>query len=361
MRSIRLGNLALTFYLLAILAGSPRLANAQENTAQKISTSETGFAVKKPVFGGACKLCPWGSLADVVKEALQPYGWDIQICYVCAGGPRAARLVAGKVVPPKPEPGRGQPIPPNGPLDLGATGTQFLWWAYQGTNAFASDPEGPRKELRFIANIQQPSYFLVAVRADSGITDLRQILERRMPVKILVSDIMRDASTLLDYYGLTAKKVESFGGELRTSSAGENRLNLDVAMGWGSLVNAPEYNYWYEISQKYDLRYLELPQDLTEKWARDLNMEVRNVPPGLLRGIDRPVRTVAKTGAVVYGRTDMPDDFAYTLAKALDENQDLLQWTHMNFSYNVNSVWKAYGVPLHPGAARYYKERGYMK
>jgi TRAP-type uncharacterized transport system substrate-binding protein len=24
-------------------------------------------------------------------------------------------------------------------------------------------------------------------------------------------------------------------------------------------------------------------------------------------------------------------------------------------------VWKAYGVPLAPGAARYYKERGYMK
>ena len=30
------------------------------------------------------------------------------------------------------------------------------------------------------------------------------------------------------------------------------------------------------------------------------------------------------------------------------------------FSYNIHAVWKAYGVPLHPGAARYYKERGYM-
>jgi len=24
-------------------------------------------------------------------------------------------------------------------------------------------------------------------------------------------------------------------------------------------------------------------------------------------------------------------------------------------------VWKGYEVPLHPGAARYYKEKGYMK
>jgi uncharacterized protein len=58
-----------------------------------------------------------------------------------------------------------------------------------------------------------------------------------------------------------------------------------------------------------------------------------------------------------HGRTDMPDDFADTLAKALDEHQD----TNLNFSYNAHTVWKAYGVPLHPGAARYYRENGHMK
>jgi TRAP-type uncharacterized transport system substrate-binding protein len=31
------------------------------------------------------------------------------------------------------------------------------------------------------------------------------------------------------------------------------------------------------------------------------------------------------------------------------------------YGYDVHNVWKAYEVPLHPGAARYYKERGYMK
>jgi TRAP-type uncharacterized transport system substrate-binding protein len=57
----------------------------------------------------------------------------------------------------------------------------------------------------------------------------------------------------------------------------------------------------------------------------------------------------------------MPDDFAYTVAKALDEQQSLLQWAHLNFSYNRHTVWRAFGVPLHPGAARYYREMGYMK
>ena len=39
----------------------------------------------------------------------------------------------------------------------------------------------------------------------------------------------------------------------------------------------------------------------------------------------------------------------------------MLQWAIMPFSYNPKTVWKAWDVPLHPGAARYYKERGYTK
>src|SRR5689334_7868971 len=43
-----------------------------------------GIAVKRPVFGGACKVCPWGAVAEIVRDAMKPYGWDVQICYHCA-------------------------------------------------------------------------------------------------------------------------------------------------------------------------------------------------------------------------------------------------------------------------------------
>ncbi len=118
---------------------------------------------------------------------------------------------------------------------------------------------------------------------------------------------------------------------------------------------------WYSISQEYDLQYLEVAEDLRAKLVEDRYLEHRNLPFGYFRGVDRPIPTLGRTGTAIYGREDMPDDFAYTLAKAMDEHQDLLQCTHMNYSYNPHTVWKAFDVPLHPGAARYYKERGYMK
>jgi TRAP-type uncharacterized transport system substrate-binding protein len=127
------------------------------------------------------------------------------------------------------------------------------------------------------------------------------------------------------------------------------------------MTTAPEWRIWTEISQKFDLTFLQLPDGLLAELATTGEQERGVIPAGLYRGIDRPIPTVVRTGTVIYGRTDMPDSFAYAVAKAMDEQQQLLQWRHLNFSYNVHTVWKGYEVPLHPGAARYYRERGYMK
>jgi hypothetical protein len=57
----------------------------------------------------------------------------------------------------------------------------------------------------------------------------------------------------------------------------------------------------------------------------------------------------------------VPDDFAYAVAKALDEPQGLPQWSSNIFSCNPYEVWKAFGVPLHRGAERYYRQKHYTK
>src|SRR5436190_17573254 len=145
--------------------------HAQSAAASPPATKETGYAAKKPVFGGGCRTCPWGAMGEIVKAAMKGSGWDVQLCYNCAGGPEEARGVADARVP-KPIPTLNALTPqqpPNGPEDFGATGPQYLYWAYKGTHDFAKDPQGPRKQLRVIANIMEPRYYLTAVKADSGI------------------------------------------------------------------------------------------------------------------------------------------------------------------------------------------------
>jgi len=329
-----------------------------------VSFAETGIEAKRPVFGGACRVCPWGAMAEVVQAAMKPYGYDVQICYNCNRAD-APRIVSEARVPPPYEPDPVVPeilaprnAPGLGPVDFGAVAAQFLRDAYRGRGFYSG--EKPRRNLRLIANIQHPTYLLVAARAETGITDLSQVRQKRWPVRILEAGVGRDSARILAWYGLSKEVVEAAGGRVFRSH--EPSEDFDVSIGGGGgMTTAPEWSIWTGISQKVDLNFIELPDELLTELAGEGEQDRGTIPAGLYRGVVRPIPTVVRTGTVVYGRDDMPDEFAYDVARALDEQQQLLQWRHLNFSYNVHTVWKADEVPLHPGAARYYRERGYSE
>jgi len=326
--------------------------------------AQTGIKDKKPVFGGACRLCPWGAMAETVQAAMKPYGYDVQICYNCNAAD-APRIVSEARTPPpyRPDPAVPEILAPRnapglGTIDFGAVAIQFLRNAYRGTGPYAR--EKPRTNLRLLANIQDPSYVLVAAKAETGITDLAQLKQRKAPVHILSAGVGGDATSILSYFGLTRQDIEAAGGRIGNSPEDQEKFDVVIGAG-GGMTTAPEWRIWTQISQKYDLNFIQLPDELLAKMAKDGEQDRGVIPAGLYRGIDRPIPTVVRTGTAIYGRADMPDDFAYAVAKAMDEQQQLLQWRHLNFSYNVHTVWNGYEVPLHPGAARYYKEKGYTK
>lgn len=336
--------------LIALAAGRPPVA-AQSN----------GIPARRPVFGASCPTCPWGAMGDAVKDAMQSAGYDVQVCYSCGGPSRSVRLVAdGSNATPPANPGPDALPTPAGKLDFGATGAELLQYAYLGIHDFAQDKEGPRKQLRLLAKIQTPTYYMIAVDPKSGITDLRQIAEKKLPVKLVARGGVNEAINVavLAYYGLSEEKIKSFGGTASGSYA--RGSDVDVIVGWAALLNAPEYAVWYDAPQQHDLAYLELPADLRAKIVKEFYVSEHAAPQGLLRGVVRRINTVARNGTAVYGRADMPDDFAYAVARTLDERRDVFQWSIMPFSYDPKTVWKLGDVPLHPGAAKYYRERGYL-
>ena len=355
--------LALALVAAIVLIGAGRSQAQAAPATPAAAPAPLGIAAHRPVFGGACKTCPWGVVADVVKAALRPYGYDVQVCYHCFMAD-APRIVGDARKPPPWNPHMGGevipdsfiPPPPDAPVDFGAVSDQFLIAAYDGTGAYARD--GPRHQLRLIANIASPVYLIVAVRRASGITDLAQLKGRQGRLKIVAdADI---GQILFAYYGVSMDQLKAAGATFASSLVPSQRAGADVIIHYGNLASSPEFNIWYEASQREDLVYLQLPDDLLARLSHDLGYERRDIPVGLLKGLNAPIHTVARTGTAVYGRADMPDAFAYTVAKALDEQQDLFQWTVGDYSYNRTRVAKVGDVPLAPGAARYYRGRGYL-
>jgi hypothetical protein len=354
-RAVLIGQILLPL-LLSIPAASQQAAGG---------TLRTGIDVKRPVFGGACMLCPWGALGEVVRQAMQPYGYDVQICYNCNAAPSPLIVADGREPPPyRPDPVVPEVLAPRnrpglGPVDFGATAVQFMVGAYRGTGPYAQ--EKPRTNLRLIANIQSPYYLVVAARAETGITDLSQIRAQRWPVKVLAGGSGGgQADVILSHFGLPRDSILAAGGRISATRADRDDFDVIIYACQG-LTSAPEFAVWTDVSQRFELNYIQLPDELLARLAADDWYDPGLIPVGLLPGIEHPIRTVVRTGTVVYTRADVPESFAYDVAKAVDEQQHLLQWSQLNFSYNPHHVWKALEVPLHPGAARYYRERGYLK
>jgi TRAP transporter TAXI family solute receptor len=327
---------------------------------ETIDVGKTGWDVKKPVLAAACESgCPWGELGDFIQESLQPYGYSVILCRNCnrSYGPR---LVSEHDFPPpldKINLADGVNVRVNAQVDFGVTSTAMLSSAYSGTLA----GKGPYRNLRLIAKIEDPFYYLVAVKKESGIKDVASIKQQHLPVRIMGAD--GNMLTILKYYGITADDIKAWGGEMGVSVEEALKGDFDIVAGFlASPALNPESSYWTTLSQKFDLYFLELPEDLLKLLAQqNVDAEFVEVHHSLLRGVNRRIKTLGRSGESVFAREDTPEQAAYDLAKAIDENHGALKWFIRVYTYDPKTVWQNFGVPLHPGAEKYYREVGYMK
>ncbi len=347
--------------IVAILTG---LGFASEHVLvmaqETIDVGVTGWDAKRPVMAAACETgCPWGELGDFVKESMEPFGYSVVLCRNCNRmyGPR---LVSENDYPPLLDEANlenGTNVRINARVDFGVTSSAFLHSAYSGTFGNAE----PYDNLRLIARIEDPLYFLLAARKESGINNIELIKQQQLPVRIFNTG--SELSIVLNYYGITAHDIETWGGKMRVSHEEAFRGDFDLIIGFlASPSMNPESSYWTTLSEKFDLYFIELPEELLDQIARQ-NVDAVPVVAqnSLLRGIDRRIKTLGRSGESIFAREDTPEQAAYDLAKAIDQNHGALKWFIRVYTYDPNTVWDNFGVPLHPGAERYYREAGYIK
>lgn len=327
---------------------------------ETLDVGKTGWDVKRPVMASACPNgCPWGELGDFVRNAMKPFGYSVILCRNCnrTYGPW---LVSEHAYPPPLDEINledGVNIRIDAPVDFGVTSSAMLYAAYHNTLA----GKGPYRNLRLIAKIEDPFYYLVAVRKETGINDFSVIKQKKLPVRIMGAD--GNMATILKYYGITVEDIRSWGG--RTGVTVEEALkgDFDIMAGFlASPAQNPESAFWTTLSQKFDLHFLELPENLLKQIAaQNVDAEFVEAQQNLLRGVNRKIRTLGRSGEAIFARDDTPEQAAYDLAKAIDEHHGDLKWFIRVYTYDPKTVWQNFGVPLHPGAEKYYREAGYIK
>jgi len=352
--------------LAAILGLAFAQAPSPADTRLKpVDVGKTGIDIKRPVFAGACKACPWGVLAAITQAALKNYGYDVQVCWVCWSnfGPREMGDKTKPVVPP----GAGSGAtalyvepPPDAVPDISATSEINLLDAWNGEAAYANDHK-QRRNYRIVAVVQQPNFLLAAASKKSGITDLSQVKSRSQATWVATSTRDNVIEEVLSYYGITEEGLKAKGGGFIRTQSREERAGADVFIGGGLLVDTPEQRMWYEASQLNDLVFFQLAEPLLDKLAGQRGYQRATAPIALLRGLERPIPTLMRSAHVIYVRDEAPDSFTYAVAKALDEHQELFRMYGDPWYYDTRLVASSKVIPMAPGAVRYYRERGYVK
>jgi TRAP-type uncharacterized transport system substrate-binding protein len=232
--------------------------------------------------------------------------------------------------------------------------------------------EGPYPRLRVIATIMAPNWLGIAIRKELGITDLSQLRDCKPALRVSSMGSWGLAcERILEYHGVTRERIEAWGGRyvggvVRTpgdphGGLPEDRTEVDLIMGAVNAAYTFESAPFHEATMSMDLEFLPLPDDLIREICDAYGGEPGFIPYRLVRGVDRDTPSVSSPWQLVYARDDMPEDFAYLLAGAYDHQRHLFRETLMPYSYDSKTVAHDHGIPLHPGAERYYREMGYLQ
>lgn len=271
-----------------------------------------------------------GALSRIAHEKLP----DIKITVESSGASVAnAKLIA------------------SGDADLAILQNDIAFYAYQGTKPMF-DKAVPN--IRGVAALY-PEHCQIHARKDAKIASVRDLKGKKVAVGPLGSGTEANAMQILEVYGL---KFEDLGKVERLSAAESADYLKD------GRIDAAFYTVGAGASAIVDtalmIETVIVPIDgppadaLIKKYpfyAKD------KIPAGIYKGIGE-VPTVAVL-AILVAKSELEEDIVYRITKAMWENISRIETAHAKGKeVKFEKALVGMPIPLHPGAEKYYKERG---
>lgn len=284
----------------------------------------------------------WWKTLTWAAEALRNAGFELEITRYGTDGLNTMRRVS------------------DGEADIAVTLSCGAWMAHHGRGAFQDDP----LNIRGLALTVHPGHnFYNIIRADLGIRSFAEIAKKKPRLGLCVGNSAYIAGRIsreyLKYYGVDLySDIEAWGGTLYTSFPEATRLFVEGKANALMRENTKLSPAGFAASI-CDMVCLSMDREVADHLAREFGTPVITLEPGTLRGQTEPVITVTNPGYPIVIHKDLPDDMAYRLAKALNESS-AHHWISEDIFYSVRHAPDT-TVPVHPGAARYYREKGVMK
>ncbi|MGF1693097.1 TAXI family TRAP transporter solute-binding subunit [Photobacterium kagoshimensis] len=243
-----------------------------------------------------------------------------------------------------------------GELDFGIVQSDWQYHGYNGTSKFTD--QGPYKKLRAVFSLHTEPFNIIA-RSDAGINGVEDLKGKRVNIGNPGSGDRATMGVVMDALGWTNadfKLAAELKGSERSQALCDNKIDAFIYM-----VGHPNGSI-KEATTSCDAKLVSAQGAEIDKIVADNPYYAKStVPGGMYKGTDNDVNSFG-VAATLVSSTDVSDDVVYAVVKSVFENFDTFKRLHPAFA-NLKPeqmVKDGLSIPLHPGAVRYYKEKGYL-
>ncbi len=243
-----------------------------------------------------------------------------------------------------------------GDLDMGVAQSDWQYHAYNGTSKF--EEKGANKDLRAVFSVH-PEPFTVVARADSGIKNFQDLKGKRVNIGNPGSGQRGTMEVVMGKMGWTTDDFK-LASELKSAEQSaalcDNKIDaivFTVGLPSGSIK---------EATTSCDSVLVNVTGAEVDMLVSENDYyRTATIPGGMYRGSDADTTTFG-VGATFVSSTKVPENVIYNVVKAVFENFDDFKKLHPAFNNlkKEEMIKDGLSAPLHPGAAKYYKEAGLM-
>jgi TRAP transporter TAXI family solute receptor len=237
--------------------------------------------------------------------------------------------------------------------ELALVQSDTIDFAYNAKEAFKEK----LTKMRAIA-VLYPEVIQIVVRGDSKINSFADLKGAKIGVGAPGSGTEANFRQFLDVYGMSKEDVRAQYLSFAESAEQFKDKHIDAFIVVAGIPNAAIM----DVAVLQSIRILGIPDDKTAQLTRKYPfLSPVVIPATTYKNMPGDVKTVA-VNAVLIASSDVKDDIVYGMTKALFESQAELSASHAKGKeLNIKMAVSGVSIPFHPGAVKYYKEKGAMK
>lgn len=238
-------------------------------------------------------------------------------------------------------------------VELALVQSDNIDWAYFGKEVF-------KEKITKMAAIAvlYPEIVHIVVRGDSAAKTFGDLKGMKVGVGAPGSGTEANFRQLMDVYGL--KKDDVKGQYLSYAESAEQFKDKHIDSFF--LTTGVPNSAIMDVANTRPIKLVSIEDAMVAKITKNYPfLASAKIPANTYKGQPEEVKTIAVM-AVLIASPNVKEDVIYNITKTLMENQAQLASAHAKGKeLSLAGAVKGVSIPFHPGAAKYFKEKGVLK